>query len=153
MKTTTHKNIADAIKRYREEIGLHQRDLGIAIGFKPDLAQTRISAYENGRRSPGKKTLEKIASVLKRKPEDFYGSTSHPLLKCESTMTIETEDEVMLKTLKSIGIENSEDLNALIKEFVFLKTTEGETITNVSKLIIQKMKTKKQAGFPVDKTT
>ncbi|MBF0345599.1 MAG: helix-turn-helix domain-containing protein [Nitrospirae bacterium] len=147
MKTTTHKNIADAIKRYREEIGLHQKDLGIAIGFNPDLAQTRISAYENGRRSPGKKTLEKIALVLKRKPEDFYGNTSHPVLKRESTTTIETEDEVMLKTLKSMGIENSEDLNTLIKEFVHLKATESETITAVSKLIMQEMKTKKKLGL------
>ncbi|MBF0345720.1 MAG: helix-turn-helix transcriptional regulator [Nitrospirae bacterium] len=144
MKTTTHKNIADAIKRYREDIGLHQRDLGIAIGFNPDLAQTRISAYENGRRSPGKKTLEKIAVVLKRKPEDFYGNTSHPV--CESTMAIETEDEVMLKTLKSLGIENSEDLNTLIKEFIHLKATDGETITDIGKLIIQRMKIKKQIG-------
>jgi transcriptional regulator with XRE-family HTH domain len=47
-----------------EAAGLTQMDLGRALGFPGQNAQMRISQYETGKRSPGKQTMERIATIL-----------------------------------------------------------------------------------------
>ena len=67
------------IKRIRLLRGLTQRELGIAAGLHPYIADTRISQYEIDDRVPKKELLEKIAialgvSVLSLQP--FVAGTS-----------------------------------------------------------------------------
>lgn len=64
------------IKRYREAQGMTQKELGVALGFKEEHAQQRISQYEMDPeikefRSPNKKTLQQMAIVLKQPVEAF----------------------------------------------------------------------------------
>lgn len=49
---------------YREKSGMNQFQLGVALGYPEENAQSRISRYETGNRSPSKLTLEKLARVL-----------------------------------------------------------------------------------------
>lgn len=56
--------IARNIALFREREGMDQITLGLAMGYKEDNAQSRISQYENLKRSPGKKTLQKIADIF-----------------------------------------------------------------------------------------
>jgi transcriptional regulator with XRE-family HTH domain len=56
-------DIANNLKRLRENSGLTQREAGVQLGFSQETAQARIHQYESGRRSPGKNTLFKF-SVL-----------------------------------------------------------------------------------------
>lgn len=58
------QHIANNIARLREAQGMTQLDLGLALGYQEENAQSRISQYETGSRSPGKKTLDKIAQAL-----------------------------------------------------------------------------------------
>ncbi|MDY5755179.1 MAG: helix-turn-helix transcriptional regulator [Eubacteriales bacterium] len=67
------------IKRIRLLRGLTQKELGIAAGLHPYIADTRISQYEIDDRVPKKELLEKIAialgvSVLSLQP--FVAGTS-----------------------------------------------------------------------------
>lgn len=48
----------------RKSAKMEQRELGLAVGFKEDTAQSRISQYETGERSPGKAMLDRLAGAL-----------------------------------------------------------------------------------------
>lgn len=63
--------IKEKIKQFRLEAKLTQEDLGLRVGYKADSAKKMISAYESGGRSPGKKTLERIAAALNKSAHDF----------------------------------------------------------------------------------
>lgn len=63
--------IAMNIVRIREQSSITQLELGLGLGYKEENAQSRISQYEKGVRSPGKKTLEKIAKILRVSLEDL----------------------------------------------------------------------------------
>lgn len=64
MKQNIKQKIAYNIAKLREQQGLTQLDLGISLGYQEENAQSRISQYETGSRSPGKNTLGKIAEIL-----------------------------------------------------------------------------------------
>jgi SOS-response transcriptional repressor LexA len=49
---------------YREKSGMNQLQFGLALGYPEDNAQSRVSRYETGNRSPSKQTLQKMAHVL-----------------------------------------------------------------------------------------
>ena len=53
-------DIAQSIKKCREEQGLTQKALANKMGVTPVL----ISQYENGKRNPSIKSLEKIINAL-----------------------------------------------------------------------------------------
>ena len=53
-------NIGVAIKYVRNQVGISQEDLSKKCG----ISQTSISQIENGIKSPSKKTVKKICSVL-----------------------------------------------------------------------------------------
>ncbi len=56
--------IGERIKRIREFRKMTQKDLGIAVGFPPNSATTRISQYERCIILPKKETALEIAKVL-----------------------------------------------------------------------------------------
>ena len=43
---------------------MNQLQFGLALGYPEDNAQSRVSRYETGNRSPSKQTLQKMAHVL-----------------------------------------------------------------------------------------
>jgi transcriptional regulator with XRE-family HTH domain len=52
------------MKQRRQEIGLSQRELGIAAGFDEGVASTRINRYEVGVHSPDPLSASRIAAAL-----------------------------------------------------------------------------------------
>lgn len=53
-------SIGEQIKKYRNEIGLSQKELGEKLG----VSQAMIAQYENEKRIPKRETLRKIAYAL-----------------------------------------------------------------------------------------
>jgi len=81
------KNISQALRFYRLKKGLTQAALGLKLGYDEDAAQSRISKYEKGNRSPNKRTLGRIASILEvpvealtNKPGDSLSANEQHLL-------------------------------------------------------------------------
>lgn len=56
--------IGRRIKRMRQMRKMTQKELGIAVGFKPDSAEIRISQYESDTRIPKAELARLIASAL-----------------------------------------------------------------------------------------
>ena len=90
MLRDTKRIIADNIVLYRKAAGLSQQELGLLLGFKEDTAQTRISTYEKKRRSPNKRTLDRLAKILKRPIIDFYIDLH------DNSDSLELEKEIVL---------------------------------------------------------
>lgn len=62
-KTKQPSEIGRNIRYYRELLGLTQEELGIKIGLPKNQAQSRISDWESGERTP-KKYLPKFCEAL-----------------------------------------------------------------------------------------
>ena len=56
--------IQENLMFYREKSGMNQLQFGLALGYREESAQSRISRYETGNRSPSKQTLQKMAKIL-----------------------------------------------------------------------------------------
>lgn len=56
--------IGRRIKRMRQMRKMTQKELGIAVGFKPDSAEIRISQYESDTRTPKAELTRSLASAL-----------------------------------------------------------------------------------------
>lgn len=62
---TYYEEIGDRIRQRREQLGMTQEELGIAMGFNPNSAKTSISKYEKGdTKSLDVGLIAKIASYL-----------------------------------------------------------------------------------------
>ncbi len=61
---TLEEIIRENLIFYREKSGMNQSQFGLALGYPEENAQSRISRYETGNRSPSKQTLQKMAKVL-----------------------------------------------------------------------------------------
>jgi SOS-response transcriptional repressor LexA len=61
---TLQEIIRKNIAYYREKSEMNQYQLGVALGYPEENAQSRVSRYETGNRSPSKQTLQKLARVL-----------------------------------------------------------------------------------------
>lgn len=70
------KIIAENIKKLRINARLSEEKLGLLMGYKEENAQSRIQQYERwpkkGARSPGKKTLDKMATIFNVTANYFY---------------------------------------------------------------------------------
>jgi len=71
-----YKVLANNIVYYRKKANMDQLALGLALGFDPDTAQSRISQWETGKRSPTKKNVERIAAILNVTSADLYSTAS-----------------------------------------------------------------------------
>ncbi len=69
--------IRENIVYYREQAGMSQLDFGLALDYKHDNAQTRISQYEIGVRSPNKRTLQLMAAILRVSIDQLTGLRSN----------------------------------------------------------------------------
>ena len=56
--------IGRRIKRMRQMRQMTQKELGIAVGFKPECAEIRISQYESDTRTPKAELTRSMASAL-----------------------------------------------------------------------------------------
>jgi len=73
------KHIGTKIKEAREEQGISQKDLGMALG----LSDKAVSAYEASRTIPPLETLVRISEEL-NKPLDFFINDNSPDYTVES---------------------------------------------------------------------
>jgi transcriptional regulator with XRE-family HTH domain len=60
--------IGERIRYFRDLRGLTQKELGIAVGFPEQSADTRIAQYEVGIRTPKADLINLIANVLEISP-------------------------------------------------------------------------------------
>ena len=81
-KMDIYQTLAENIVYFRKKANMDQMALGIALGFDPETAQSRISQWETGKRSPTKKNIERIANILGTTYSDL--SSSMPPLRKES---------------------------------------------------------------------
>ena len=67
MENTSNASIrwtySERIQFFRKMLGMTQKELGMAIGFSESTADTRIAQYENGERSPGQDTIDRISAM------------------------------------------------------------------------------------------
>ncbi len=91
-------NIGHKIKEAREDQGLSQKDLGIALG----LSDKAISAYEASRTIPPLETLVRIADEL-NKPLEYFITQDSSDFKIESRLaSMESIVEQLLAEIKRI---------------------------------------------------
>ena len=72
MENTSNASVrwtySERIQFFRKMLGMTQKELGMAIGFSESTADTRIAQYENGERSPGQDTIDRLAAVFSISP-------------------------------------------------------------------------------------
>ncbi|MBN1618860.1 helix-turn-helix transcriptional regulator [Candidatus Dojkabacteria bacterium] len=90
--------IGKKIREAREEQGISQKDLGMALG----LSDKAISAYEASRTVPPLETLLRIAEEL-NKPIDFFINSNAPDFKLETRLAaMESIVSQLLKEIRKI---------------------------------------------------
>lgn len=91
-------DIGNKIREAREEQGVSQKDLGIALG----LSDKAISAYEAARTVPPLETLIRIAEEL-NKPLDYFIKSNVDDFRIETRLaTIETIVKQLLSELQKM---------------------------------------------------
>lgn len=95
------ENIGSKIRQYREEAGISQKKLGLALG----LSDKAISAYESNRTLPPIETLHRIAQELE-KPLKYF-------IIAEDEDSVDERLDRIEKQLKSM-LETIEELRASI---------------------------------------
>lgn len=111
------KNISQNMSRIREAAGMTQRDLGMALGYPEQHAQTRISQYETGKRSPGKRTLGRIATILHIPVEAFFQQTAEPGKKAQNYPAIselDREIQMLCEEGRKYGVEDIKTLRKML---------------------------------------
>lgn len=63
-------SIGENIKKYRNKIGLSQKELGERLS----VSQAMVAQYENGKRVPKVETIQKIANALNINAYELYSS-------------------------------------------------------------------------------
>lgn len=85
------------LKNAREERGMSQRSLGLALG----LSDKTISSYESSRSYPNLDVLKKISEILE-KPMEYFVSTSRDIQLENHLQRILSKQEQISKELKEI---------------------------------------------------
>ena len=85
------------LKNAREERGMSQRSLGLALG----LSDKTISSYESSRSYPNLDVLKKISEILE-KPMEYFVSTSRDIQLENHLQKILSKQEQISKELKEI---------------------------------------------------
>lgn len=60
------------LREAREQVGLSQRGLGLAVQMEPTVASSRLNQYEQGKREPDLSTLRLLAKALRAPLAYFY---------------------------------------------------------------------------------
>lgn len=89
------KNIGKKIRQYREESGMSQKKLGIALG----LSDKAVSAYESGRTLPPLETLFRISQELNIPLKFFLSEDSEELTFDERLTKLESDVSSILSQI------------------------------------------------------
>lgn len=105
--------IGERIKFFRNQRGMTQKSLGIAVGFDEKTADVRMAQYESGTRTPKADLTAALANVLDVSPKalaipdiDSDVGLMHTLFTLEDLRGIKIEEnngEVCLRLDKSKG--------------------------------------------------
>ncbi len=63
----------EKLQRIREEKGISQKDLGVAVGFSKSTAVNQVIGFERNYKLPKKALLKEFAKVLEVNPSVFMG--------------------------------------------------------------------------------
>lgn len=89
-------NVGQRIRKHREEAGVSQKKLGLALG----LSDKAVSAYESGRTLPPLETLFRIAEELD-KPVEYFISEETRELQIEEKLDL--IEEAVNKIITDLG--------------------------------------------------
>lgn len=92
------KEFGKKLKSARQQKGMSQRGLGLALG----LSDKTISSYESSRSYPNLEALTKICEIL-NKPIEYFVSSSKAVVIREHIQSIETKQEEILNDIKNIS--------------------------------------------------
>lgn len=92
------QNVGEKIKDFREEAGISQKKLGLALG----LSDKAVSAYESGRTLPPLETLHRISQELNKPLKFFLAEDGEESVLEERLDTIQRNLELMLVEIKDI---------------------------------------------------
>jgi len=113
--------VREAIRRARLEKGLSQKELADAI----HVAQTNVSQWERGSTRPKARNLKRLAEVLDKPVDYFFGD--HPLTGSDSESPHEIptpSDNVLVPLLGTLPLGSP--LEAIETTDVFIRTTPAE---------------------------
>ncbi len=89
------KEFGVRLKKAREEYGLSQRSLGLALG----LSDKTISSYESSRSYPNLEILKKLSEVLGRSTDYFLEYERKDISLLERIEILEKEISILKKKL------------------------------------------------------
>lgn len=96
--------IGEKIKELRKSRKMSQGDLGDLIG----VSKMSISYYENGKKPPGRETLEKIAEYFNVSIDYLLGRSSEKHLTEDQDRTITEETRNIIDLIESLPKEERE---------------------------------------------
>jgi len=113
--------VREAIRRARLEKGLSQKELAEAIS----VAQTNVSQWERGSTRPKARNLKRLAEVLDKPVDYFFGDRPLTGPDSESPHEIPTpSDNVLVPLLGTLPLGSP--LEAIETTDVFIRTTPAE---------------------------
>ena len=147
-------DIAQSIKKSREEQGLTQKALADKMGVTPVL----ISQYENGKRNPKIETLRKIADALGMSVTDLVGSDNMRIvLLSEEACSLEEELLLSRVALEKAKRQQTSDFkftkseksfNKLLTSFEQLNSTGQQKAAEQVELLTKIPEYKKKDATP-----
>ncbi len=113
-------NIGKNITVIRQHFGLSQQDFAMKVG----ISKATVSLWENGKKYPSKKNLEKLAIIFNLDPQDLFGDNVNEKLSLQShfkfrasVFTIKQGVELHVETEKL----SKEEISSVEKAIKLLK--------------------------------
>lgn len=109
--------LKNKIREIRKRLHLTQEkfaeELGIETGY--------IGHIETGLRQPGRKTINRICTVFKIDPREFFDTEKKPVIKTKDPLIMELENlptqdkDIIIKIVKSVKEISTEGKRELLK--------------------------------------
>lgn len=94
----TSKEIGEAVKRRRKELGISQERLAEIL----DVSYQQVQRYENGSNKLNVETIQLIAAVLSVPAAYFFTAADHGMVTESSSLYQPTEEKTLLKYFRRI---------------------------------------------------
>lgn len=101
-KFINSKEIGDAIRRRRRELGISQERLAEIL----EVSYQQVQRYENGSNKLNVESIQKVAAALTVPVAHFFESANHTLVAELPTPYQPSEEKTLLKHFRQISTRN-----------------------------------------------
>lgn len=98
----TSKEIGEAVKRRRKELGISQERLAEIL----DVSYQQVQRYENGSNKLNVETIQLVAAALGAPVTYFFDAADHSLVAESPAMYQPTEEKSLLKYFRRISVRS-----------------------------------------------